>query len=177
MRVWTSAIVVMILAQGAVGCRAAPAASSGPAATQAADTTTAVAEAPRSEFGFFTAPLDTVEGWIELDPAAVNLEVERAWKVGMDWPARAFDVGLRAVGEIDARTTALRLEHDRTEGPSIATLVVTQVGFADDSIGGLRDEIDLALQLDGSWRVVTHWRSVFCPRGPGRGAWMAGPCH
>lgn len=151
MRGWPRAVLVTMALLGAAGCRSAPAA--------------------------FPAPADTVEGWVEVDPAAVNLEVERAWQVGMDWPSRAFDVALRAVGEIDARSTALHLERDRMEGPSTATLVITRLGLLDDSVGGLRDEIDLALQLDGSWRVVTHWRSVFCPRGPGRGAWIAGPCR
>lgn len=132
--------------------------------------------APRGETGRFLAPLDTVDSWVEVDPAAVNLEVERAWTVGLEWPRLAMEVALRAVGPVDAGKVRLDLVREGVEGPT-ASLVITRLGLADDSIGGVRDDIDLALQLDGSWRVVTHWRSYFCPRGPGRGAWMAGPCH
>lgn len=165
------AIALGILASISVGACAAPAASTD------ATSPTVAHEAPRNELGRFTAVLDTLEGWVELDPAAVNHEVEQAWKVGLEWPRRALDVALRAVGEIDAWKTEISLVREGAEGPSATTFVLTRVGLADDSVGGIRDEIDLAFQLDGSWRVVTHWRSLFCPRGPGRGAWMAGPCN
>ena len=136
-------------------------------AAAAADT------AARGELGFFLAPLDTVDSEVAVSEIEVNLEAERAWKVGLEWPSRAYDVAMRAVGPLVARRNTVVLDRgDRT-----ATLVATQLGLADDSIGGIRDRVELALQFDGTWRVRAHWRSYFCPRGPGRGAWIEGPCR
>ena len=137
----------------------------------------------RGEHAAEPAPRDAIESSVEsrtesrivIDPASVNLEVERAWKAGLHWPRRAFDVALRAAGDLDAKSVRVELEREGAEG-SAASVVVEQVGLLDDAVGGVRDEIDLALQPDGSWRVVTHRRSVLCPRGPHPTTWIDGPC-
>lgn len=127
--------------------------------------------------GWFVAPLDTVDSATVVPVVDVNLETERAWKVGLEWPTRAYDVGLNAVGPITDRVAEIRMERSRGEVAQRASISVIQLGFLDDSIGGVRDELDLRLQLDGTWRVHSHERSFFCPRGPGRGAWISGPCR
>ena len=129
--------------------------------------------AERSEIGWFVAPLDTVDSERSLPIHEANLATERAWKVGLEWPTRAYDVAMLAVGPVTGRDTTIELDRgDRT-----ATMISIQRGLADDSIGGVRDRVELALQLDGTWRLTAHWRSYFCFRGPGRGAWIEGPCH
>ena len=133
--------------------------------------------ATRHETGWYVAPLDTVDSFEVVPVVQPNLETERAWKVGLEWPTRAYDVGMNAVGPITGRQVTITMNRGGGETVERATISVVQLGFLDDSVAGRRDELDLRLQLDGTWRVRSHERSVFCPRGPGRGAWIAGPCQ
>ncbi|HKK72562.1 MAG TPA: hypothetical protein VKA86_15230 [Candidatus Krumholzibacteria bacterium] len=144
-----------------------------PAPGVARDTHVPDIEAPEP-WGFFAAPFDSVASVEFLPVVEINLEVERAWKVGMDWPARALDVALRAVGPLDARQ--IRIRSDRPGEDGMRTWVsIIQYGFLDDSVAGERHDLDLLLQLDGAWRVRAHERSRACYRSVGP-VWIGEPC-
>jgi len=154
---WTLALLV-VLAQG-------------PASTRAHDPDIA----PPRAWDEVAAPFETVESVTFVPVAEVNLETARAWKVGLEWPTRALDVGLHAVGPLVGPQIQIRTQADG-EGDLTVWISIIQYGLRDDSVAGQRDDLELKLQLDGSYRVRAHERSHACWRGPETQAWIAEPC-
>ena len=117
----------------------------------------------------------TVRSVQVLDVDAFNTRTERAAKDGESWTREAILVALKFSGEglwgnfkrIEARTPPERLDS--------ALITITESGYLDDSVAGVRYRLWLGQEPSGTWKLKEALRANLCSR-PDATFYSAEPC-
>ena len=117
----------------------------------------------------------TVRSVEVLDVGAFNTRTERAAKEGESWTREAILVALKFSGE------GLRGNFKRIEANTLperfdsAVITITESGYLDDSVAGVRYRLWLGQELAGTWKLKEALRANLCSR-PDATFYSAEPC-
>jgi hypothetical protein len=120
---------------------------------------------------------DKPESWSNLDPDALNAQIELATEADESWVFSPLLITLHLFGhDQDTRSLVLKEQKNRGECADATTVLYIRDGFLDDSVRGEWREIKYHRQPDGTWRVEQARVAYRCWRAPDPKAYRAGPC-
>lgn len=95
----------------------------------------------------------------------------------MDGSRSLMDLIIKAVGDFsEMQSRTVEIKADTADGPSKATVVVTDDGYLDDSVRGMRTTLMIELDEDGLWQIKSSEEAWRCREGRGHTDFQPKPC-
>ncbi len=114
-----------------------------------------------------------VESYKQLEVADFNRVVEKASQNNEAWTKDVMQVALKFVPEMSIEEEGRRsriievAKADIDTQPGVVVVIITDDGFADDSVRGQKHRVELKKGTDGAWKLVNARKAWTCR--PNRG--------
>ncbi|HBB31671.1 MAG TPA: hypothetical protein DDZ80_01740 [Cyanobacteria bacterium UBA8803] len=114
-----------------------------------------------------------VESYKQLEVVDFNRVVEKAAQNNEAWTKDVMQVALKFVPEMSIEEEGRRsriievAKADIDNQPGVIVVIITDDGFADDSVRGQKHRVELKKGADGAWKLINAWKAWTCQ--PNRG--------
>jgi hypothetical protein len=111
------------------------------------------------------------------DIAATNKMISEAAAKNEAWTKSAEQVALKIAGEFsETSERAINVKADSAEDPDRLTITVTDDGYLDDSVRGMKQIMIMERDRYGVWKLTSYSKGWRCWSGRGHDDYSAKPC-